>query len=1427
MAGEELPQIGPYITTKLLGVSSTSRYYLSKSLKSKRDAVHIKLLSVPLESAEAKYAFMQRVKQLKKLSSSRNVVAVQDGNLHGDFGYLVLDAVSGETMHHMHTPGKQLPLDEAKRVLSPLADALNQAHVSNIVHGNLHPGNISLSLQHQPLLTEFSLTISGITPLLDDEAFAIPYMSPEQLRGQAITPASDQYALAVMLYEWLCGRRPYDATERDMLVEQQERSPLPLPSTLNSAIKPAIEQVLLQALSFAPEKRYANVHLFSTSYLHALMGLPAPTLSKERPITEITAKPFISTTPVSPVATSSATSVSSATASTPMKKQSVNTVAPVLASSTSMIIERAAKSNSNTLERAESPKTQPASLKKTSKIVEPKSPLQENVPQQTEKKSKEFKFPSSSSESSPSSEQLQATVTHDLRHDGVLSQRLPGYEERVAQIEMATLVSRSLMQGVPSLIEAGTGTGKALDVDTPIPTPTGWKRMGDLVAGDVVFDEKGQPTCVKIAFGVLYDRSCYEVEFSDGSTLIADAEHEWLSYTAADRKRTNISLTSTYTAKNFITLDKLAKLDSFIAIPSSDETLSVSEAVALIGGHHWSVQQAAYTIIPFNQGKRRVRYPRQALLTLVRERLARDLIEQRRDRRMYSLVTTEEMANTLTIGSAKRANHAIPVTNPLSLPDVELPIAPYFLGFWLGDGNSNNNQITTADPDIITEIEKDGYTVRSIKSHPYLYAVDDENGKARSRWQPGMTGRLRTLGVLHNKHIPTIYLRASEQQRRALLAGLLDTDGTVSHSGAIEFTTTNPQLAQDTYELMCSLGFRPTQRAGRSKYSGKDCGPKWTLSFTTNEQVFRLKRKQVMHEERLRNYSSERNRFRYVIAVREVASRPVRCIQVDAESHLYLAGRSMIPTHNSLAYLVPAVRSGKVAIVSTANKALQEQLFYKDIPFVQQHIKDFEAALVKGVSNYVCLDRLESERVGMQFYAKNTDFKRLVDITNDPDAEFTGDFETLGFQLSSDIRSKVATDSDQCAWSKCGYFADCYVRQMRENAERAQVIVVNHTLLLLDAAMGGFLLPERDVIILDEAHHLEEEATRSFTITIGPNQIQTLLAQKLLRNHSQLSLQDEAMRISAATWMRLSQVADPGYKGRINLEAPLEEGLKLATVIGDLADSLRKQRPKDLPDKEGQLYDKLLKRTQNLSENIRTVFSVAQPTQFVYYVERVQTGGGRASASNVQLQVSAAPLDVTNWLKERLFDKCNVICTSATLATIGPDPAHPEVKGPNFSYFRKRIGLDALERPDVLECILPLAFDYENNSLLYIPRDLPAPAYGAGSDEYMKSIAREMYKLVKASRGRAFLLFSSKRMLDRAYELMSPHLPYPLLKQGDMTRLELTRRFREEEGSVLFGLKSFWEGVDIAGEALSLVVIDKLPFDPPDDPVHEARVAQM
>jgi hypothetical protein len=306
-----------------------------------------------------------------------------------------------------------------------------------------------------------------------------------------------------------------------------------------------------------------------------------------------------------------------------------------------------------------------------------------------------------------------------------------------------------------------------------------------------------------------------------------------------------------------------------------------------------------------------------------------------------------------------------------------------------------------------------------------------------------------------------------------------------------------------------------------------------------------------------------------------------------------------------------------------------------------------------------------------------------------------------------------------------------------------------------------------------------------------------------------------------------NQPAKYGYKGRFILQEPLQEGLHLATMIAKLAESLREQRPEYMEEPENSLYDKLLTRTDNLSEDIRKVFSVDQRDTYVYYVERETKPGRRGS----NLEVNATPLDVNSLLRELLFNESKVICTSATLATVGPNPVDPEDRRPNFAYFRNRVGLDHTEYSDVLEHILPYTFDYENNALLYLPRHLPEPVYGPDSNNYTNKIAEEMMRLVEASWGRAFLLFSSKRMLYAVYNIFLDSLPtyldFRMLRQGDMNRIELVREFRESESAILFGLKSFWEGVDIAGESLSLVVIDKLPFDPPDDPVHEARVAKM
>ena len=519
-------------------------------------------------------------------------------------------------------------------------------------------------------------------------------------------------------------------------------------------------------------------------------------------------------------------------------------------------------------------------------------------------------------------------------------------------------------------------------------------------------------------------------------------------------------------------------------------------------------------------------------------------------------------------------------------------------------------------------------------------------------------------------------------------------------------------------------------------------------------------------------------------------------------------------TGKSLAYLLPIARSGKVALISTANKALQEQLFFKDIPFVQRHIRPFRAALVKGMGNYLCLDRLQEER-DFQRLVNNVAFARMERLLDEPDA-WDGDLDILPDTLPPDIRGRVSADSDQCAWRACPFFADCYVRKMRERARDAQVIVVNHTLLLLDAAMDGFLLPERDVVVIDEAHHLEEEATRAFTITVTPGRVQSLLAQRRVREHASSKALEEAVDADQRAWAALMRHLRLDVRGRQHLKEPLQEGLRLASAIEDVGMSLVSNRPDNMDDKEQMLYDKLVKRTRSLALDLRVAFSVNDPDMRVYYVEL--TGGGsrgRGPRREPMPSVSAAPLAVADLLREKLFDQISTVATSATLAI------HDD-----FHFFRSRIGLDAAR-----EVVLPLAFDYEANALLYVPRMQREPAFGDASGPYLDEIARHMYELVTASEGRAFLLFSSQRALTRVYDTLADQLEQegflPLVQGKSIGRTEMLRQFREQPAAVLFGLKSFWEGVDVPGDALSLVVIDKLPFDPPDDPVHEARISRM
>lgn len=433
-----------------------------------------------------------------------------------------------------------------------------------------------------------------------------------------------------------------------------------------------------------------------------------------------------------------------------------------------------------------------------------------------------------------------------------------------------------LRPGQVVIIGARPSIGKALALDTPIPTPSGWTTMGEIQVGDEVLGADGKPTTVTFATEVMTGRACYEVEFSDGATLIADADHQWFTTTRASRK-------SAYTRS-----------------------------------------------LPRKGGP-----------------LARDMSSRFID---PGVRTTKEIAATLRCIDG-RLNHGVPVAEPAQLPEQELLLPPYVLGAWLGDGTSAGSGFTCADPEILANIAEQGIEVRHKSGIGYslILPIFDPRqeteclvcgirfvpqqagvrtcgkscgGKLRAiagpvplpgcprcggkysgkklcqacREEVGtVTGCLRTLGVLGDKHIPAEYLRASEGQRRDLLAGLLDTDGHITKNGCVQLGLTNRRLAFDAWELILSLGYRATMTAKHVRGRTPASSTCYIVSFTPTDAVFKLPRK----AERQKTSGVARTKSRMITAVREVPTVPVRCIQVDNEDHLYLAGRNWIPTHNS------------------------------------------------------------------------------------------------------------------------------------------------------------------------------------------------------------------------------------------------------------------------------------------------------------------------------------------------------------------------------------------------------------------------------------------------------------------------------------------------------------------------------------------------
>jgi ATP-dependent DNA helicase DinG len=520
--------------------------------------------------------------------------------------------------------------------------------------------------------------------------------------------------------------------------------------------------------------------------------------------------------------------------------------------------------------------------------------------------------------------------------------------------------------------------------------------------------------------------------------------------------------------------------------------------------------------------------------------------------------------------------------------------------------------------------------------------------------------------------------------------------------------------------------------------------------------------------------------------------------------HVHVMVEAGTGTGKSLGYLVPALLSGQRIVISTATLALQEQLLTKDIPMILDAL-DSEARVVvlKGRHNYLCRDKLETLR------------KRLVLAHGEHDRKLfrwagrtdTGDRAELDFIPPDALWREVDTDADDCIMEACQFFGPerCFHMRARESARHADIVVVNHALFFIDLASGGGLIPPYDYAVLDEAHQIEEWATAAFSSSLS-RAIVGRLMQKIDRAYVFKELLRDELTSAADDFG--TALAD-GPAGRY----PLEKNPRAIELMDPLQRALYRvenwiaenwSRGARFP----QLGEAALERRRDL-----LAASVAATAQTIERL-RLNLDGWicwveRESERRDSYAAICAPVTVAPTLRERLFDNTrSVVMTSATIAT-----------GATFEYLKRQVGLD---NTPVDELALESPFDFERQAMLYLPPERLNPK----DPRFAQRAVEIIDGVLRATQGRAFVLFTSYAVMREVAASLGPTLPFPYRVQGESPKSQILEWFRAEEHPVLFATASFWEGVDVIGKALSCVIIDRIPFPPPDDPIIAAR-AQM
>ena len=537
---------------------------------------------------------------------------------------------------------------------------------------------------------------------------------------------------------------------------------------------------------------------------------------------------------------------------------------------------------------------------------------------------------------------------------------------------------------------------------------------------------------------------------------------------------------------------------------------------------------------------------------------------------------------------------------------------------------------------------------------------------------------------------------------------------------------------------------------------------------------------------------------------REAQMEMAEAIATAIDKKQHLIAEAGTGTGKTFAYLVPAILSGKKTIISTGTKNLQDQLFNKDLPVIRKAMKKpFLAALLKGRSNYLCTYRLQNALTSTIGFTKE-DAGALAKINAWAKRTQTGDIaEMSGVNEGDPIWYQATSTPDNCLGQDCPDYAECYLVKARKNAQEADVIVVNHHLLCADWSIrdNGFgeLLPNAEVVVIDEAHQLADTASNFLGVNLGAKQLSDL-AQDALMEYFKDATDLPALRTACEDLEH--EIKDLRLAFGVELKRgdwqEIENNPKILGGLSALKEQLQRVTDQlNLASVKTKALESCFNRAEDLLQKLKLIMDEKGGKWIRWYEIHRKT-----------FTLSLTPLDIASEFRQFMQQhQAAWIFTSATLSIAN-----------GFDYFANNLGLSQAASES-----WGSPFDYPNQSLFYHPKGLPQP----NDPNFIPLIIEFVLPVLKASQGRAFFLFTSHRALNQAAEILSKELKYPLLIQGSRPKALLLEQFKEEGNAVLLGTSSFWEGVDVRGEALSCVIIDKLPFASPGDPVLKARLDAM